>query len=223
MITDIDDRPFDERHANYLADLLYQETGRRYRATSFGDGYGVVRDTVKQKTGEVSDIAPTLYLRPAIQSQLWNILLIITLVWAYVSAESLMARLGLDDLREMLFNAIGWSFPWTIVVSVLEKLTLIIAIILSGLVFYNLASRSYMIGPKGVESSVGLFNKDDMRVEFKHVRGMRLRRRFHQRLLFYGTIEVATSGTDGSEIQFNNIATPTRYMAILKARAKAHS
>jgi len=223
MITNIDGTPFDEAHANHLASLLYQETGRRYRAIPFRNGYGLESAPVKPKTTEASDIVPALYLRPAVQSQLWNILMLIALVWFYASTEPLMARLGLENLREILFTTTGWSFPWEMTISLLEKLTLIIALFLGGFIFYNLASRSYMIGPKGVETSVGLFNKDERRVEFKHVRGMRLHRRFHQRLLFYGTIEVATSGTDGSEIQFKNVATPTKYMAILKARAKALS
>jgi hypothetical protein len=52
---------------------------------------------------------------------------------------------------------------------------------------------------------------------------MRMHRSLFNRLLFYGTVEIATSGTDGNEIMLKDIALPKRYMAILKERTKNES
>jgi hypothetical protein len=219
MISNTDGTPFDEALAHHMAEVLSRETGRNYRVAPFLHGYGVERDTQEQTGIDAADIPPPLYLRPAFQSQLWSVLAILGVLWAYASTESLMMLMSLDDLHSTIYDLIGKTFPWKTAVFVLERLALLTALFLAGSVFYNLASRSYMIGPWGVETSVGLFNKDETRVEYKHVRGMRVRRSFFQRLLFYGTIEIATSGTDGSEIKFRNVALPMKYMAILKSRA----
>jgi hypothetical protein len=220
MITNIDGMPFDEELASHMAKVLSRETGRYYRPAPFLYGYGIEQDTQVQSSFNVSNSEPPIYLRPAIQSQLWNVLFILVALWIYVYLESLMMLIGIDALHATLYNLIGKTFPWVTTVFFLEKLVLLIALLLCWSVFYNLASRSYMIGPKGVETTIGLFNKDESRVEFKHVRGMKLRRAWYQRLLFYGTIEIATSGTDGSEIRFRHIARPRKYMAIVKERAK---
>ena len=220
MITNADGMPFDEALAHHMAEILSRETGRRYRPAPFQHGYGVERDTRERADTDAADMPPPLYLRPAVQSQLWNVLFFLGALWAYAYMEPLMTLVGLDHLHAAIYNLIGKTFPWATAVFVLEKLALLIALFLFWSVFYNLASRSYMIGPWGVETTVGLFNKEETRVEYKHVRGMRVRRSFFQRLLFYGTIEIATSGTDGSEIQFRNVARPKKYMALLKERAK---
>jgi hypothetical protein len=219
MIKNINGMPFDEELANHVAEVLSRETGRHYRLAPLLNGYGIEQDTQVQSSN-VTDSAPPIFLRPAIQSQLWNVLFSLLALWCYVSMESLMILIGVDEFHSVVYNIFGKSFPWEKAVILLGWFSLIIAAVLGGAVFYNLASRSYMIGPKGVETTVGLFNKDDSRVEYKHVRGMRVRRSFFQRLLFYGTIEIATSGTEGSEIQFKHIAHPKKYMAILKERAK---
>jgi hypothetical protein len=220
MITNADGMPFDEEIAQHMAEVLSQETGRRYRTAPFMYGYGVEKVTQERAQVDAVDTPPPLYLRPAIQSQIWNVLFCISALWAYASMESLMTLIGLDDLHSAIYNLIGKTFPWATAIIVLEKLALLVALFLVWSVFYNLASRSYMIGPWGVETSVGLFNKEEARVEYKHMRGVRVHRNFFHRLLFYGTIEIATSGTDGSEIQFRKIARPKKYMAILKERAK---
>ena len=220
MITNIHDTPFDEAQANHMAQILSRETGRRYRPIPFMEGYGIVHSDTEKVVVYASNNAPFIYLRPAIQSQLIAILAIAILASLYNSMESTLLWLRLDNFRTSLFDMTGRTFPWQTTVSLLEKIALLAALLTGWNIFYNLASRAYMIGPKGVETSVGMFNKDEMRVEYKHVRGMRVRRSFIQRLLFYGTIEIATSGTDESEIKFRNISNPKKYMAILKERTK---
>lgn len=223
MITNIDGIPFDADAARHMADILSRETGQKYRLVSFMHGYGVEHDTLSNRSVDISGMAPAIYLRPAIQSQFWNVLFLVIALWVYASMETLMVGMRVDDLRVTLFQMIGKTFPWETTVFILEMMMLGMALLFGWSVFYNLASRSYMIGPNGVETIVGLFNKDERRVEYKHVRGTRVRRGIFQRLLFYGTIEIATSGTDGSEIQFRNIARPKKYKEILKQRTKTES
>jgi uncharacterized membrane protein YdbT with pleckstrin-like domain len=68
-----------------------------------------------------------------------------------------------------------------------------------------------------------VISKDQTRIEFKHIRGVRLHQGIVQRLIGYGTIEIATSGSDGSEIRFLDIARPGKILGILRDRAKVLS
>ena len=71
-----------------------------------------------------------------------------------------------------------------------------------------------------MEATFGMIAKDQTRIEFKHIRGVKLRQGIIERLLGYGTIEIATSGSDGSEIRFQSIARPNKILAVLRERAK---
>jgi uncharacterized membrane protein YdbT with pleckstrin-like domain len=90
-------------------------------------------------------------------------------------------------------------------------------------ILYLLYSRTYFIGPYGVEANYGVISKDQTRIEFKHIRGVRLHQGIVQRLIGYGTIEIATSGSDGSEIRFLDIARPGKILGVLRERAKVLS
>lgn len=131
-----------------------------------------------------------------------------------------MLFLGLDHLRVLLYDLIGRTFAWDPVMLLFGWTAFVIGLIGLFRIGYNLLSRSYFIGPKGVEATFGVIARDQTRIEFKHVRGVKLRQGIVQRLMGYGTIEIATSGSEGSEIHFFDIARPRRILSVLRERAK---
>ncbi|MEW8139627.1 MAG: PH domain-containing protein [Candidatus Thiodiazotropha endolucinida] len=221
MITNINGTPFNESMASYMANVLTRETGRPYRTSPFMEGYGVESVAVAHEQAEASQDFQEIYLRPAIQSQLWNLVLLVVAMIVYFNIETTMVMVGLDKLQAIVYQLLGKTFPWEVTVYYLGKASLVLALLIAWVIFYNLASRKYMIGPKGVEATIGLFNKDEIRVEYLHFRGVRVRRSIWKRIFFYGDILIATSGTaEGGDVTFNNIALPLKYKAILKERMK---
>jgi hypothetical protein len=217
MITNIGKTPFDETMARYISEVLRRETGKPYNIIPFMDGYAieVVLVPVEEKQNSFEEI----YLRPAIQSQVWNMLLLVGTLIVYLNIETTLLTVGLDQLQTMIYQLLSRTFPWDMTVAYAGKLILFFVVLLAWTIFYNLVSRKYMIGPKGVEASIGLFNKDEPRVEYAHIRGVRAKRSILQRLLFYGDILIATSGTaEAGDVTFKNIALPTKYKKILKER-----
>jgi hypothetical protein len=222
MITNIDGVPFDESMAKHLADVLTRETGHQYRTLPYLEGFAVESAPTTYKQAADRTDVQEIYLRPAIQSQFWNLLLFTGTLLIYLNIEAFVILIGLDTLHEIVYQLLGKTFPWETTVIFAAKATLTIAMLIICIIFYNLASRKYMIGPKGVEAIIGLFNKDETRVEFIHIRGVRIRRSIWKRILFYGDILIATSGTsEGGDVVFRNIAFPLKYKDILKQRMKS--
>jgi uncharacterized membrane protein YdbT with pleckstrin-like domain len=80
-------------------------------------------------------------------------------------------------------------------------------------------NRSYMIGPKGVEVQIGLFQVNMTRIEYRHIRGVNLRQSLFNRLMSIGQILVSTSGME-SELIISDINTPACFADIIKNRLK---
>ncbi|MBT4195128.1 MAG: PH domain-containing protein [Gammaproteobacteria bacterium] len=76
-----------------------------------------------------------------------------------------------------------------------------------------------MIGPKGVEVSIGIFSRDMTRIEYRHIRGVNLRQSFFNRLMSIGQILVSTSGMD-AELVISDIKKPVYFTDIIKSRLK---
>ena len=221
IIANVDGSPFEETAAQYMAAVLSQETGRRYQAIPWQDGYGVaafraVHTAPALEEGGFDEI----YLRPAIRSQLVGLLFVALFLWASRSMELLMLFAGLDHLRVMLYELSDTTFAWDPVILLFGWLAFAIGLMGLFRIGYNLYSRSYFIGPKGVEATFGVISRDQTRIEFKHIRGVKLRQGIAQRLIGYGTIEIATSGSEGSEIRFWGIARPRRILSVLRERSK---
>jgi len=132
-----------------------------------------------------------IVLRPAWRSQWPTILLLIIFVFAYL----------------LIYN------PW---------LQLLLSFLICFLFFKILArryGRSYMIGPKGVEVNIGIFNRDMTRIEYRHIRGVNLRQSFFNRLMSIGQILVSTSGMD-AELVISDIKKPVYFTDMIKSRLK---
>ena len=99
---------------------------------------------------------------------------------------------------------------------------LVLSILIFFLFFKILArryGRSYMIGPKGVELSIGIFSRDMTRIEYRHIRGVNLRQSLFNRLMSIGQILVSTSGMD-TELIISDIKRPVYFTDIIKSRLK---
>jgi membrane protein YdbS with pleckstrin-like domain len=217
--------PFeDESEAYHLASILSRETGRRYRAIPWQSGYGVEAiEAVLPAHAVAGQVFKEIHLRPAIRSQLVALLVLGCFLWASQAMESLLLMLGVDHLRVMLYEVTGSVLAWESIVVGGSRAATLVCLIGLVRILYLLYSRTYFVGPYGVEANYGVISKDQTRIEFKHVRGVKLRQGVVQRLIGYGTLEIATSGSDGCEIRFLDIARPGMILGVLRDRAKVFS
>ena len=232
IILNIDGLPFtDIKNADQIAAILSRETGATHTVTRHSDGYGLLcRPTsaspVSSPASNLSRDFEEIRFRPAWRSQLMRLVFILSGTVAYFFTENLLMLVGVDSLYQML-TGFEWRFDWEIVVHQVTNWAAGFTIVYFGLlVLYAIYSQDYFVGPKGVEANIGLISKDQMRIEFKHMRGVNLKQGVTERLLGlvglgYGTIEIATSGSDGAEISFRGIAEPTRVLGVLRERLKA--
>lgn len=221
IITNENGMPFDEAVAQHMAAVLSSETGRRYQVIPWQGGYGVASFREAHAAPASAERGyDEIYLRPAIRSQLVPLLFVTLFLWISQSMESLMLLIGLDHLRVLLYEMTGRTFAWEPVILLFGRLAFLVGLLAFFQAIYSLYSRSYFIGPKGVEATLGIISKDQTRIEFQHIRGVKLSQGILERLIGYGTIEVATSGSDGSEIRFRAIARPNKILAVLKERVK---
>ncbi len=221
MITNVDGSLFEQAAAHHMASVLSNETGRHYRAIPWQEGFVIehVSASLLSRPETDQDFGE-LYLRPAIRSQLLALLLALLFFLASRSMEPLMLLLGLDHLRVLVYELSGKTFAWEPVISLFARLAFLSGLLILLRILYAVYSRTYFIGPWGVEATFGLIAKDQTRIEFKHMRGVKLRQGIVERLIGTGTIEIATSGSDGSEIRFMAIARPQKILTVLRERAK---
>ena len=221
IITNVDGSLFDDVAAHHMANILSQETGRHYRAIPWQDGY-VIKDLSASLVAPSAktEIFGEVHMRPAIRSQLLPLLFALLFFLVSQIMEPLMLLLGLDHLRILFYELMGRTFAWEPVVHLLSRITVIVGLLILLRILYALYSRTYFIGPRGVEATFGIIAKEQTRIEFKHIRGVKLRQGMIERLLGYGSIEIATSGSDGSEIRFSSISRPNKVLTELKARAR---
>ncbi|MCP3871217.1 MAG: PH domain-containing protein [Gammaproteobacteria bacterium] len=218
IITNSDGLPFDEAGAHHMATVLSCETGRHYRAIPWQTGFGVEAFSGSPASHE-QDFAE-LSLHPAIRSQCLPLMFVVLCFLASQSMESILLALGLDHLRVFLYEFLGKTFAWEPVILLFGRLALLMGLLILVRIIYAWYSRTYFIGPRGVEATLGIIAKDQTRIEFKHIRGVKLRQGILERLIGVGTIEIATSGSEGSEIRFMAIARPHKILAVLRERAK---
>ena len=216
--------PYEEAEAYHLALILTRETGRGYRAIPWQSGFGVaaIEDAYPEPAAAITAFKE-IRLRPAIRSQLIPLLILGCFLWASQAMEALLLMLGVDHLRVTLYEITGRVLAWESLVMGGSRAAMLVCLIGVARILYLLYSRTYFIGPYGVEANYGVISKDQTRIEFKHVRGVRLHQGIVQRLIGYGTIEIATSGTDGSEIRFLDIVRPGKILGVLRDRAKVLS
>lgn len=217
-----DGAPYISIEAALLAgQYLSGETGRQYKPTPYQGGYALVISGGEQANEQEPD-APALYIRPSYRSQITTLLsALVLIVIAFVLVEEFLVMAKINNLFHWLYNHFGWRLNWGMLLMSIQGFLVLISahfVLKALLVKYT---HRYFIGPKGIEARLGIISIAETRIEYMHIRGVSLRQSIIERLLGYGSIEVATSGTDGSEIKFMNIANPSKIQATLKARLKS--
>jgi len=232
IILNTDGLPFtDINNADQVAAILSRETGSTYMVTRHSDGYGLLcrpappSSSFSLPAGNQSHAFEEMRFRPAWRSQLIPMGFVFIGVFIYVFTDRLLALVGADNIHQTLAG-LGWQFDWQIVVQATSLIALGFSAYFILLMLYTIYSQDYFVGPKGVEANTGLFTKDQTRIEFKHMRGVNLKQSFIERLLGlvglgYGTINIATSGSEGAEVRFLGIANPKQLLEILRNRLKA--
>lgn len=212
MILNFDNSPFSNKNiAQQTAAILSRENNRVYSVIDFEDGFAIIPE---QKEKDI-------YLRPSLRSQLNKFILLGLAIVAYFFFDSLYETLSMDQLVIFLNRVVGsvW-LPHESAISFVENISFYAVMFIAFLIFYSIYSRSYFVGPKGVEATIGLVSKDQVRVEYSQVRGINLKQSIVERLLHYGSIEISTSGSDGSEIKFTGIIAPGDILAVLRSRER---
>ncbi len=162
----------------------------------------------------------SIYFRPTYRGQMQRLLSIMMLTGIGVYLGDLYNITGVYSLYHWIYRNFNLVFNWDDFLLLSRAVIVFIALIIfmKAAVFKH--SHRYFIGPKGVESKIGIFGFKEMRIEFSHIRGVHLNQPFFQRLLGFGTIKIPTSGTDDDEIEFINISNPERILGILKSRMR---
>lgn len=228
LILDRDGRPFtDFAIAEQVAAVLSRETGEQFVITSHDGGYGLARqprataDATQQGEMNDSDFKER-WLRPSWRSQLSKVFSIALGSLLFAFSDQLLILLQVDRLVVVAGDIIKVSASdifslLSTGVSVVGLLIAVVAIIRALLFIY---SHHYYIGPWGIEANTELIAKDQRRIEYKHIRGVNLRQGIIERLLGIGTLDVATSGSVESEVQFLGVSNPRKLLEILRERLR---
>ncbi len=219
-----DGAPYISIEAALLAgQYLSGETGRQYKPTPYQGGYALVISGDEQTSEKELELdVPALYIRPSYRSQITTLLsALILIIIALVFVEEFLVMAKINNLFHWLYNHFGWRLNWGLLLMSIQGFLILISahFVLKALLVKYM--QRYFIGPKGIEARLGIISIAETRIEYIHIRGVILKQSVIERLLGYGSIEVATSGTDGSEIKFVNIANPSHIQGILKARLKS--
>lgn len=214
--------PFPEfQTASTAASLLSSETGKQYLAIPYGEGFAIqcqeVLESRNDNRGHVTDFNE-IYLRPAWRSLLPELFIIFLLSMAALNSQSFMLLIQVDVLQSALYNLFHRTFQWTHAVTGFQLLIMFVLSLYSLKVMYFRFSHWYFIGPKGVESNVGIISKDQTRIEYKHARGANMQQTVLGRIIGYGTVVIPTSGQE--EVCFTDVANPGNVLNELRKRLR---
>ncbi len=211
--------PFPElRVANNTASLLSTETGRSYIAVPYGDGFAIQCSEAQQADKQSSASFGEIYLRPAWRSLMPELFVSVVLLLAIVNMEALLSLIRIDVLQAALYQIFQRTFSWDMAVLAFQGLFVVIFVVYVMRMLFFRYSHWYFIGPKGVESNVGIISKDQTRIEFKHIRGANMRQTFLGRFIGYGTIVIPTSGQE--VVVFRDISNPGKVLSELRYRLR---
>jgi len=214
--------PFsDVQIATTTASLLSSETGNQYIPVPYGEGFAIqCREDTEKKYSNNADtpVFNEIYLRPAWRSLLPELFIMFLLTMAILNSKSLMLLLQIDVLQSALYNTFHRTFQWAHAITGFKLILMFVLSIYSLKVFYFRFSHWYFIGPKGVESNVGIISKDQTRIEYKHARGANMQQTVLGRIIGYGTVVIPTSGQE--EVCFQDVASPGNVLNELRKRLR---
>lgn len=203
--------------ANNTAALLSTETGRHYVAIPYGDGYAIQCNEHRQSSSYAVEFGE-ITLRPAWRSLLPELFFVSMFALGIMNIEMAMSWMQIDVLQSALYRVFNRTFSWN---AAAVGLSVVLALGLGLYVIKILAFRYshwYFIGPKGVESNVGIISKDQTRIEYKHARGANMQQTILGRIIGYGTVVIPTSGSE--EVCFKDVANPSSVLNELRKRLR---
>lgn len=229
LIMDKDGRPFaDSVMAAQVAAVLARETGSEFSVTSHSDGgYGLARQSrsapVNERQTETDESEfNSRWLRPAWRSQLTRVFSIVVGSLLAGFSDQLLVLLQVDRLVILVSEILKVSAAdvFSLISTGVFLVGLLIAVMAALRALLFIYSHHYFIGPWGIEANTELVAKDQRRIEYKHIRGVNLRQNIIERLLGIGTLDITTSGVEGSDVQFLGVSNPNRLLGILRERLR---
>lgn len=169
---------------------------------------------------------PTLYMRPAWRSLWFQYLFLIGLLIIHLMLEGAILIKINDTFFQFLSDIDGsirsilqpFNGAYTQVYDMygyLQYLLPGLAVFIILRIIYYRYYRRYMIGPFGVESHVGIIQRDMTRVEYRHARGVTFKQSILERLMGFGDIMVSTSGMD-RDLLLLDVKQPKEFTDIIK-------
>jgi len=222
LILDKDGRPFgDPLVAEQVAAVLARETGRQYAVSSHQEGgYGLARQSSEPQP--MDDAFEAFWFRPAWRSQLGKLFPLVLGVILFSYSDQILALLQIDRLALLVDDLLRVSAAkaFALVSKAVSLFGLSIAALAAFRALFFIFSHHYYIGPWGIEANTELVARDQRRIEYRHIRGVNLRQGIIDRLLGIGTLDIATSGAEESEVQFIGVGNPNRLLEILRERLR---
>lgn len=103
-------------------------------------------------------------------------------------------------------------------------LWLCVLVVMGGLFAYLAVKRFGVvlsIRPDEVAFDTGIFGRKSIEISYQNIRTCEVTQTFMQRILNVGTLSIASSGTDGYEIQVENISSPWDIRNEIQANERA--
>lgn len=232
LVLDRDGRPFvDVALAEQVAAVLSRVTGDQYAVTPHGGGgYGLLRQahslsdgSGRTGTAEANDFKGR-WFRPSWRSQLGRVFSIIVGLVLFAFSDQFLTLLQVDRLVGIVSEILKIKASVADIFALLSLGASFAGLAIAALAviraLFFIYSHHYFIGPWGIEANTELIARDQRRIEYRHIRGVNLRQSIFERLLGIGTLDIATSGAEESDVQFLGISNPNKLLEVLRERLR---
>jgi membrane protein YdbS with pleckstrin-like domain len=160
-----------------------------------------------------TDVIPTRVYRTALRTYLLSLPLIVAglviMAFAWDIWIGIFTALGLNSLPQ-------WIDGQLLISGTQFLAGLWVFWLLAG-VLLNYFGTALIVDNHGVTLKKGIITRDETHVRFNEIRTIGLRQGILDRLLGIGILEFASSGTDGVDIRFFNLANPVRIKSEIEA------
>ena len=92
----------------------------------------------------------------------------------------------------------------------------LLTLIAFGRILWTRLYYRYVLSNKYAHRTEGLLKKDQTRIYYQNIRTVEVQQGLIGMLLNYGTVELSTAGSDGSEIVFENVANPELMQSVIE-------
>jgi len=215
-------RDFDS--AAKMRDILMAESGHQYRIDKYGDddaqdygvnsseGFVIRRSPSIDSDKEAGDVGSSeenlidIIYHPALRTYLLSMPALLACIFLFLFPLDILSIIfsSLDIQKLPEWMNIGSLIKMTRGGSAAFFLFNIIGVL------YSYFGVSLIIDNKGVSLKKGIIAQDIIGVRFSEIRTTGLKRGVLDRLLNVGTLELSSSGSDGVDIRFFNLANPVK-------------